>query len=318
MTAGKKDGHMHSTFTDEKCQACGEKFSEDSDIVVCPDCGAPYHRECYTNGGGCVYAEQHSPEFEWKSEKEKLKEHYINLENSKVEAEQAQKKELGAEEPDEEEKDVEYYRTKAFGATSYEEFNVAIEEVLRRQEAAFGEYDGVTGEEMCAYLGKNSLMYFDKFIQFAQRRRFIMFNFAAFLFAPVCCFFHRMNLPGVIITAILNITFLLRSAYRSLSAVYPSIFPESAARVVTALLTAAIIGVMIFCLMFFNYRYFKNSLKRIRAVKAECAALPREELLERLHEAGRPSLFNAIVFPLCVSLMITFVLCSIAMAIGIL
>ena len=35
------------------------------DIVVCPDCGAPYHRACYEKQGGCVYADKHGTGFEW-------------------------------------------------------------------------------------------------------------------------------------------------------------------------------------------------------------------------------------------------------------
>ena len=29
------------------CEGCGEPLTLQDDIVVCPDCGAPYHRTCY-------------------------------------------------------------------------------------------------------------------------------------------------------------------------------------------------------------------------------------------------------------------------------
>ena len=29
------------------CPVCKQKFKEADDIVVCPDCGTPYHRECW-------------------------------------------------------------------------------------------------------------------------------------------------------------------------------------------------------------------------------------------------------------------------------
>ena len=29
------------------CEGCGRPLALTDDIVVCPDCGAPYHRECY-------------------------------------------------------------------------------------------------------------------------------------------------------------------------------------------------------------------------------------------------------------------------------
>lgn len=34
-------------YTGKKCPICSEKFKADDDIVVCPKCGAPYHRSCY-------------------------------------------------------------------------------------------------------------------------------------------------------------------------------------------------------------------------------------------------------------------------------
>ena len=42
---------MHEQFKNEKCAACGMKFFDDEDIVVCPECGAPYHRECWNRVG---------------------------------------------------------------------------------------------------------------------------------------------------------------------------------------------------------------------------------------------------------------------------
>lgn len=49
-----------------KCSVCGKPFSADDDIVVCPQCGAPYHRECYAKVGKCVYADRHGTPDAWK------------------------------------------------------------------------------------------------------------------------------------------------------------------------------------------------------------------------------------------------------------
>ena len=35
------------------------------DIVVCPDCGTPYHRECWKKVGVCVHQADHAAGFEW-------------------------------------------------------------------------------------------------------------------------------------------------------------------------------------------------------------------------------------------------------------
>ena len=41
-------------FTGCPCSVCGKALTDTDDIVVCPDCGAPYHRACYEKQGGCV------------------------------------------------------------------------------------------------------------------------------------------------------------------------------------------------------------------------------------------------------------------------
>lgn len=50
------------------CPVCGESFRENDDIVTCPECGTPHHRECYKTAGGCANADKHSEGFEWKKE----------------------------------------------------------------------------------------------------------------------------------------------------------------------------------------------------------------------------------------------------------
>lgn len=50
-----------------ECPICHEPLQKNEDIVVCPDCGAPYHRSCYAEAGSCVYADQHKNGFEWEA-----------------------------------------------------------------------------------------------------------------------------------------------------------------------------------------------------------------------------------------------------------
>lgn len=52
-------------FTGHECPVCKKAFVEKDDLVVCPDCGAPYHRTCYHEAGQCVYTDKHGTGFEW-------------------------------------------------------------------------------------------------------------------------------------------------------------------------------------------------------------------------------------------------------------
>ena len=44
-------------FLGKPCPVCARTFRDDDDVVVCPKCGAPYHRECYLQKGKCIYTD---------------------------------------------------------------------------------------------------------------------------------------------------------------------------------------------------------------------------------------------------------------------
>ena len=52
-------------YTGNLCQGCGQPFSDDDDVVVCPECGTPQHRECYDKENRCVCAHLHGEEYTW-------------------------------------------------------------------------------------------------------------------------------------------------------------------------------------------------------------------------------------------------------------
>ena len=54
-----------SNYSGAKCFSCGEVFKDGDDIVVCPDCGTPYHRACYQKEGKCINTELHENEGSW-------------------------------------------------------------------------------------------------------------------------------------------------------------------------------------------------------------------------------------------------------------
>lgn len=55
-------------YTGNICRGCNKVFTQDDDIVVCPECGTPQHRECYEKENRCVNYENHAEGIVWKSE----------------------------------------------------------------------------------------------------------------------------------------------------------------------------------------------------------------------------------------------------------
>ena len=47
------------------CQYCEKPFEENDDIVVCPECGTPYHRACYKEAGHCTNLALHAMGGSW-------------------------------------------------------------------------------------------------------------------------------------------------------------------------------------------------------------------------------------------------------------
>ncbi|MGN0520691.1 MAG: RING finger protein [Candidatus Fimenecus sp.] len=52
-------------YTGETCPVCHKKFADGDDVVVCPDCGTPHHRDCYAQQTNCANAALHGTGFAW-------------------------------------------------------------------------------------------------------------------------------------------------------------------------------------------------------------------------------------------------------------
>lgn len=76
-----------SIYESKSCPVCNKKFEKDDDIVVCPECGTPHHRECYNLIGHCVNKGLHASNYNYyedsnKSEvKEEVSSEYYSPKN---------------------------------------------------------------------------------------------------------------------------------------------------------------------------------------------------------------------------------------------
>ena len=66
MPKQRKGGIILFDYTGCECKSCGKKFTSEDDIVVCPECGTPYHRECWKKEGKCINTELHESHRSWK------------------------------------------------------------------------------------------------------------------------------------------------------------------------------------------------------------------------------------------------------------
>ena len=55
-------------YLNQKCSHCEKIFTKDDDVVVCPICGTPQHRECYEENNKCINHNKHKDGYVWSAE----------------------------------------------------------------------------------------------------------------------------------------------------------------------------------------------------------------------------------------------------------
>lgn len=56
-------------YDNTDCPICNKKLGDNLETVVCPECGAPYHKECYLQSGKCIFDELHAKHEDWQPPK---------------------------------------------------------------------------------------------------------------------------------------------------------------------------------------------------------------------------------------------------------
>ncbi len=61
-------GERELRYENEICAGCGNPLVEGEDIVVCPECATPQHRECWNKTNSCVNGYLHASGYVWQAE----------------------------------------------------------------------------------------------------------------------------------------------------------------------------------------------------------------------------------------------------------
>ena len=73
---------MSQKEINKSCALCHAYLFDEDDVVYCPVCGAPHHRECYNSIGHCALESTHGTENQYDLLKEKeleLREYFESL-----------------------------------------------------------------------------------------------------------------------------------------------------------------------------------------------------------------------------------------------
>ena len=187
-------------YKDEKCPVCERVFQEGDDIVTCPECGTPHHRECYASLGKCVNSDLHSNGFVYKR-KEQSSDFSASQEIKKAPSLQnAAPSAFGNllnNQGSESEGGQEDIEEKAANAISdAHKFKPGTAFIFDKNE----KIDGAPLSDIITAIGAN----FYKFIGKFRKNKTVNWNWSAFFFGPYYLLFRKIYGMG---TALLSIRF---------------------------------------------------------------------------------------------------------------
>lgn len=202
-------------FLGKTCPVCSQNFHEGDDVVVCPKCGAPYHRECYNEKGKCIFPDLHKSGKSW---------YEVYCDDPSDEAEDFVRcpvcsvkndknaivcKNCGSfisenisdkQKNDAEKANADDNRNESFESfMSGSPFAVFIDPMggVSKDE----NFDGVSGAELSKYVNVNTQYYLPVFAKIKKENK-SKFNFAAFFFCGPWFLYRKQYIKGAIISII--------------------------------------------------------------------------------------------------------------------
>ncbi len=189
-----------------KCPHCKEEFTKESDVVVCPDCGTPHHRHCYSEVGHCVNEYKHIEGYEFENPNKvaiqavgKTLEYTCPECNEKYPVATKDCKKCGADMSEVQAKEsfpkinpIASQQSKTNKKPSPQDI---IENLSNRYE---GEIDGVSARDLAVYLGPSANVYMAKFYKMQNAKFYIPFSPSAALFGGIFFIYRKLWVYGAI------------------------------------------------------------------------------------------------------------------------
>lgn len=261
---------MNSEQKNISCSLCHAYLFEEDDVVYCPVCGAPHHRECYNSIGHCALEQLHGTEQQYDKVKRKEETEQKHFEEDKSKTE---------------------YRGKSEPFKSRFE-NAYYFDLLGGVPKDYQIDDGITAEEAKNFVISNTMRYIPKFAKLSRHKK-ASWNFMAFLF-PCGWFLSRKMYKYGIITGLLSIISTLFSLPLNNVLVNLGVMDsmsyydmmqrlmENMSNINPAVIFVAFIGMWIsiatsiICGIFGDYLYKIHTVNTIRQIKSDSLDLEHD------------------------------------------
>lgn len=272
---------MANKYTGEKCIVCGKAFAEDDDIVVCPDCGTPYHKECWPEDNICVNNELHEKGGSWESSQADTAPNTLRCSRCGTENAPGQKfcGECGMP------LDAARFGERPFnnvpggfdqytnGADGENDDGMPRPRAIRL--TAQSDLDGIKLGDFFDYIGNRSITLITNFVKFAKTGGKLSFNIGAFFFPNFYFFYRRMTKLGIfflLLSFLLDIpTLILYGQLGTLGQVFFTTDLNVKSEQFQGILQICSLGnlsMQIIAAAFANYWYYRKARKDISAIRS--------------------------------------------------
>lgn len=266
------------------CEGCGKPLTLQDDIVVCPDCGAPYHRDCYEKLGRCIHAPAHAAGYEWKfpyqeselctcpacGERTLRSESVCRCCGAALPPEGAQEPADRAD-SDEHGEEFDY-------STFYRQFQETgapqVDPLRQTYQAAFGKeevMDGIPCKDWADFIGPASPAYLSAYCRMQLSHTKTSMSFSAMLFGPFYFFYRKAWKPAFgflaaeLVVALPTLLSMMQATGSPLTAGISS----TAIVVLSRIMTVFSFALVMLRTLYAKWLYRKSAAERIRRIRAE-------------------------------------------------
>lgn len=291
-------------FSNASCPICQKAFQDNDDIVVCPECGAPHHRECYLNLGHCALSQNHGTGKSWeppaavKSEEKDTSS--VNCSRCGTENPpdgifclKCGNRLRGQPQQPNNPSGRTYPGQSPFGGPipGFGSFSNPLGGAKPDDEL-----DGVSVRDLSHFIGNNSAYFLSNFLRIMKTNRPISFNLPALFFGWKYLLYRKMYALAIgvfFLSTLLNLPSAI-CLYQDMAVTYGvlSAYPASFDALFIVAQVCSILGVvlsMVLCL-FCNKLYYRHCIRKIKAVQSQTFVSPTE-YNTALAKKGRTNLF---------------------------
>ena len=318
-------------YLGKKCPICSARFHAEDDIVVCPECGAPYHRTCYQNHGKCIFDELHAQGKTWRDSEEEQPETegtilcpYCNTSNSSKNLLCTNcGKLLHIKEATDSDGNQVNNGAATGGAVFGGNMGMPFAAVYDSMAGVSPEedFDGVSAAEIAKSVKVNTPYYMSVF-KSAKNTGYFRFNFGAFFFCGGWLLYRKQYIKGGIVTVLMALFMLAENfiyyfyssaiwssiaqnleaagtQYANITTYFTELFKLSTGEIILGLspyiCDIALLVLSIILGFTANKCYYKFTLNKIKKLKQDKTG---DELMQALDETGGVN--HAVVYMLLV------------------